>query len=67
MNPDIIDIDPNDVYSVTERSQKIKQFFSATPHFNDILIKGEISNFIKAASGHIYFNLFKQVVHVGTL
>lgn len=54
---DLVNIDLNDVYSVTELSQDIKQLFSSTPHFNDILLKGEISNFIKAASGHIYFSL----------
>lgn len=54
---DLVNIDLNDVYSVTELSQDIKQLFSLTPHFNDILLKGEISNLIKAASGHIYFSL----------
>jgi exodeoxyribonuclease VII large subunit len=57
LSPDLINIDRNDVYSVTELSKNIKQFFSATPLFNDILLKGEISNFVKAASGHIYCNL----------
>ena len=56
-NPNLGKIDSNDIYSVTELSQNIKQFFSATPQFNDILLKGEISNFVRAASGHIYFNL----------
>ena len=60
MSPDLVNIDPADIYSVTELSQNIKQFFSATPQFNDILIKGEISNFVQAASGHIYFNLKDQ-------
>ncbi|RQW77862.1 MAG: exodeoxyribonuclease VII large subunit [Methanothrix sp.] len=56
-NPDLANIDPDDIYSVTELSRNIKQVFSATPKFNDILLKGEISNFVQAASGHIYFNL----------
>lgn len=60
MSPDLVNIDPADIYSVTELSQNIKQFFSATPQFNDILLKGEISNFVQAASGHIYFNLKDQ-------
>jgi exodeoxyribonuclease VII large subunit len=54
---DLVNIDPAVAYSVTELSQNIKQFFSATPQFNDILLKGEVSNFVRAASGHIYFNL----------
>ena len=53
-------INPADVYSVTELSQNIKQLFSATPQFNDIFLKGEISNFARAASGHIFFNLNDQ-------
>lgn len=57
MSLDLIDIDPADIYSVTNLSQNIKQFFSETPQFNNILLKGEISNFAQAASGHIYFNL----------
>ena len=60
ISPDLVNIDPEDVYSVTELSQNIKQFFSATPQFNDILLKGEISNFVQAASGHIYFSLNDQ-------
>lgn len=56
-NPDLANIDPDDIYSVTELSRNIKQVFSATPKFNDIFLKGEISNFVQAASGHIYFNL----------
>ena len=59
-SPDLVNIDPDDIYSVTELSQNIKQFFSVTPQFNDILLKGEISNFVQAASGHIYFNLKDQ-------
>jgi exodeoxyribonuclease VII large subunit len=60
MSPDLVNIDPADIYSVTELSQNIKQFFSATPQFNNILLKGEITNFVQAASGHIYFNLKDQ-------
>ena len=60
MSPDLVNIDPSDIYSVTELSQNIKQFFSATPQFNNILLKGEITNFIQAASGHVYFNLKDQ-------
>ncbi len=54
---DLVNIDPTAIYSVTELSQNIKQVLSTNTQFNDILLKGEISNFAKAASGHIYFNL----------
>ncbi len=53
----LVNIDPTTIYSVTELSQNIKHVLSANPQFNDILLKGEISNFARAASGHIYFNL----------
>lgn len=56
-NRDPINVGLANVHSVTELSLNIKQFFSATPQFNDILLRGEISNFVQAASGHIYFNL----------
>jgi exodeoxyribonuclease VII large subunit len=57
LSPDLANIDFTNVYSVTELSKDIKQFFSATPLFNDILLKGEISDFVMASSGHIYCNL----------
>jgi exodeoxyribonuclease VII large subunit len=57
---DLVNIDQNDIYSVTELSGNIKQVLSATPQFNDILLKGEISNFVQATSGHIYFSLKDQ-------
>ena len=60
MSTGLASINPADVYSVTELSQNIKQLFSATPQFNDIFLKGEISNFARAASGHIFFNLNDQ-------
>ena len=50
-------IDPCDIYSVAELSQGFKQILSRTPQFNDILLKGEISNFVAPTSGHIYFDL----------
>jgi len=52
-----MNLDPADIYSVTELSQSIEQVLSSSPQFNDVLLKGEISNFIRAASGHIYFSL----------
>jgi hypothetical protein len=57
---DLVNIDQKDISSVTELSGNIKQVLSATPQFNDILLKGEISNFVQATSGHIYFSLKDQ-------
>jgi exodeoxyribonuclease VII large subunit len=60
INPEIADlgnVDPNDIHSVTALSQDLKQILSQTPQLNDILVKGEISNFSAPTSGHIYFDL----------
>jgi len=37
-NPDLANIDPDDIYSVTELSQNIMQVFSATPQFKAIIV-----------------------------
>lgn len=50
-------ITPEHVYSVSELTQDIKQVLSSTPRFKDIVLQGEISDFKRAASGHIYFRL----------
>lgn len=43
------------VYSVTELTQKIKRVLQS--RFDLVWISGEISNFFRAASGHLYFDL----------
>ncbi len=52
-----MNLNPADSYSVTALSQSIEQALSSSPQFNDVLLQGEISNFIRAASGHIFFSL----------
>ncbi|VVB69047.1 Exodeoxyribonuclease 7 large subunit [uncultured archaeon] len=52
-----MNLDPADSYSVAALSQCIEQVLSSSPQFNDVLLKGEISNLTRAASGHIYFSL----------
>jgi exodeoxyribonuclease VII large subunit len=54
---DLADTDLADVYSVTELSQSLKRFLSETQQFNHVRLKGEITNFFRAASGHIFFYL----------
>jgi len=44
-NLSIADIDPTAIYSVTELSRHIKDALAANPKFNNLLLKGEISNF----------------------
>lgn len=57
---DLANLDPTAIYSVTELSHDIKKALSSSPQFNKILLKGEVSNFARAASGHIYFNLIDE-------
>jgi len=47
----------NAVYSVTQLSRKIKYVLAENPQFKDLLLEGEISNFRRPDSGHIYFDL----------
>jgi exodeoxyribonuclease VII large subunit len=56
-NLDLVDIDPNAIYSVKGLSRNIKNALAANPQLNNLILKGEISNFIRASSGHIYFSL----------
>jgi len=56
-NLDLIDIDSTAIYTVADLARHIKDTLVANPRFNGLLLKGEISNFYRAASGHIYFNL----------
>ena len=48
-------IDDQKIFSVTELNRIVKNILQS--NFNIIWIKGEVSNFIAAASGHWYFSL----------
>jgi exodeoxyribonuclease VII large subunit len=54
---DLDDKVSDDIYSVTELSLSLKRFLTETQQYNDVRLKGEITNFVRAASGHIYFDL----------
>ena len=43
--------------SVTTLNKYIKRKFDADPHLENVFVKGEISNFKKHSSGHVYFTL----------
>lgn len=43
--------------TVTALTKYIKRKFDADPHLQDVLVKGEISNFKQHSSGHMYFTL----------
>ena len=43
--------------SVSALTKYIKYKFDQDPHLQSVLIKGELSNFKKHSSGHLYFNV----------
>lgn len=43
--------------TVTALTKYIKRKFDADPHLQNVLLKGEISNFKRHSSGHMYFTL----------
>ncbi|MFR6533891.1 MAG: exodeoxyribonuclease VII large subunit, partial [Staphylococcus simulans] len=47
----------SDYLSVTALTKYIKYKFDQDPHLQSVLLKGELSNFKRHSSGHLYFNL----------
>ncbi len=47
----------SDTWTVTELSNYLRELFEVDFRLQDIRIKGELSNFTRAASGHLYFTL----------
>ncbi|PTI38794.1 exodeoxyribonuclease VII large subunit [Staphylococcus succinus] len=47
----------SDYLSVSAITKYIKYKFDQDPHLQSVLIKGELSNFKKHSSGHLYFNV----------
>ena len=43
--------------TVSALTKYIKRKFDADPHLREVHVKGEISNFKKHSSGHMYFTL----------
>src|SRR5690606_7625844 len=43
--------------TVTALTRYIKRKFDYDPHLQDVYVKGEISNFKKHTSGHMYFTV----------
>ena len=43
--------------TVKALTKYIKRKFDADPHLSNVFVKGEISNFKKHSSGHMYFTL----------
>jgi exodeoxyribonuclease VII large subunit len=47
----------SDIYSVTGITYRIKNILEYNDSLNDIWVRGEISNFTKHSSGHLYFTM----------
>ena len=45
------------IFSVTEINECVKEMLDAVPVFSGVRIRGEISNFKRHSSGHLYFSL----------
>ncbi|WP_066293714.1 exodeoxyribonuclease VII large subunit [Bacillus sp. FJAT-29937] len=50
--------------TVNALTKYIKRKFDADPHLQDVLVKGEISNFKQHSSGHMYFTLKDEKARV---
>ncbi len=48
---------PERPYTVSEITAHIRHLFAQEPTFRDLWVEGEVSNFTRASSGHIYFTL----------
>ena len=46
-----------DTYTVTQLTARIRDLFERDPDLQDVWVQGEISNFTRATSGHLYFTL----------
>lgn len=47
----------NEPYSVLELTAYIRELVESDPTLGDVWVEGELSNFTRAASGHLYFTL----------
>ncbi|QED48575.1 exodeoxyribonuclease VII large subunit [Cytobacillus dafuensis] len=50
--------------TVNALTKYIKRKFDADPHLQDVMVKGEISNFKQHSSGHMYFTLKDEKARV---
>ncbi len=48
---------PEDPYSVSELTSRIRTLLEQEPSFQNLWVNGEVSNFSRASSGHCYFTL----------
>src|SRR5215471_18418105 len=57
MQPFNFDFGPTRPFSVTELTRHIQHLFSRDDLLRNVLVEGEISNFKRYPSGHVYFTL----------
>ncbi len=50
-------VQPDRPYTVSEVTSRIRALLEQEPVFQDLWVKGEISNFSRASSGHVYLTL----------
>ncbi len=55
MQPELLDTSPR--YTVTDLTRRLRRLLEATPALQDIWVLGEISNFSRPSSGHVYFSI----------
>ncbi len=58
--PDVLYDGPTeqiDVFTVSEVSSYIEEIFRVDPLLTNVWVTGEVSNFVRASSGHLYFSL----------
>jgi exodeoxyribonuclease VII large subunit len=54
-------------YSVSEVTGRIRSLIEQEPEFQDLWVEGEISNFHRASSGHLYFTLKDAGAQLGAV
>jgi exodeoxyribonuclease VII large subunit len=54
-------------YSVSEVTGRIRALIEQEPEFQDLWVEGEISNFHRASSGHVYFTLKDAGAQLGAV
>jgi len=63
-NQKTINIPESDILTVSKLTDHIKQRLESDPNLNNIWVRGEISNFRRPSSGHLYFTLKDDVSQI---
>lgn len=60
MNLAFIPVPEEPVLSVADLTRRVKAILGGSPHLQNLLVRGEVSNFRDHPSGHLYFTLKDQ-------